>query len=347
MLFFELNRAGCKTYLLGCEQTHKAVLIDPLKDRVDRYLAVLAYHRCALELIIDTHSHADHRTGIWDLRALTGARTVMHRRAPEPHVDVHVDDGDTLEIGALKLGILYTPGHTPDSISINIGDRVFTADTLMIRGTGRADFAGGDPGDEYDSITKKLFALPDATMVFPAHDYRGHTSSTIGDEKRLNPRIVGKSRDEYITLMNNLGLPLPDRIQEALQANQSAIEDDSIKFPSLAQLSQVRQLSPMEVQALLASPNPPVLLDVREEDEFNGELGHIRGSVLIPLKQLSERAREIENFKDREVVAICRAGVRSTTASAILTGLGFEHVCNMKGGMLDWIEAKLPVERKH
>ncbi len=345
MLFFELNRAGCKSYLLACEQTRKAVLIDPLKDRVDRYLAVIAYHRCALDMVIDTHTHADHRTGIWDVRALTGARAVMHRRAPEPHVDLHVDDGQQLEVGSLKLGILYTPGHMPDSISIYAGDRVFTGDTLMIRGTGRADFAGGDPGDEYDSITKKLFALPDATMVFPAHDYRGNIYSTIGDEKRLNPRLVGKSREAYVAIMNNLGLPLPDKIQEALQANQSAIDDDSIKFPSLAQLSQVRQFTPVEVGARLTSPNPPVLLDVREEDEFNGELGHIPGSILIPLKHLSERARELDKFKDREIVAICRAGVRSTTASAILTGLGFEHVCNMKGGMLDWLDAKLPVER--
>ncbi|HKD66143.1 MAG TPA: MBL fold metallo-hydrolase [Candidatus Binataceae bacterium] len=345
MLFHELNRSGCKTYLLACEQSGLGVLIDPVKDRCDRYLAVLAYYRIKLELIIDTHTHADHRTACWDLRDLIGARVVMHRRAPAPHVDIHVDDGQRLEVGSLSLEILHTPGHTPDSVSIRAADRVFTGDTLMIRGTGRADFAGGDPGEEYDSITKRLFALPDNLLVFPAHDYRGHTSSTIGEEKRLNPRLAGKSRAAYVEIMNNLNLPLPDKIQEALQSNETAIDDDSIKFPSFAQLNQVRQLAPAQVSERLASGNPPLLLDVREEDEYNGELGHIAGSILVPLKDLPARAAEFDGSKGGEVVAICRAGVRSTTAGAILTGLGFEHVYNMRGGMLDWLDAGLPVER--
>lgn len=144
--------------------------------------------------------------------------------------------------------------------------------------------------------------------------------------------------------MNNLGLPLPDKIQEALQANQCSVDDDSIKFPNLAQLNQVRQLEPAEVQGRIAFGNRPLLLDVREEHEFKGELGHIEGSVLIPLRELAARATELAASKDAEIVAICRAGVRSATAVAILTGLGFEHVYNMKGGMLDWVDAKLPVE---
>lgn len=344
MLFRELNRAGCKTYFVGCEQTHKAVLIDPLKDKVDRYLAYLAYHHCALEMIIDSHTHADHRTGSRDLHELTGAPVVMHRRAPAPRVDIHVDEGERLRVGTIQMAVLHTPGHSPDSMSLYTGDRVFTGDSLLIRGTGRTDFPGGDPGAEYDAITTKLFALPEATLVFPAHDYRGNSSSTIGDEKRLNPRLAGRSRSQYIELMNNLGMPLPDKIQEALQPNESAIDDDSMKFPTLAQLNQIRQLAALEVEQRRRSATPPVLLDVREEDEFSGELGHIPGSILIPLRQLPARANELERFKDRELVAICRAGVRSTTAAAILTGLGFEHVANLRGGMLDWIEAKLPIE---
>lgn len=257
----------------------------------------------------------------------------------------HVDDGGQLEVGTLRLGFIHTPGHAPDSVCICVGDRVLTGDTLLIGGTGRTDFPGGDPGALYDAITNKLFSLPDSMLVFPAHDYRGNLCSTIADEKRLNPKIAGRSRDAYIALMNNLGMPLPEKIQEALQANESAIDDDSVKFPSLAQLNQVRQLEPIEVRRRLDLANPPVLLDVREVDEFNGELGHIGGSILIPLKHLPERAKELEKDKEREIVAICRAGVRSTTAAAILTGLGFEHVCNLRGGMLDWIDAKLPLER--
>ncbi|HXQ24684.1 MAG TPA: MBL fold metallo-hydrolase [Candidatus Acidoferrales bacterium] len=345
MLFHELNRGKCKTYLLACPETRKAALIDPIKDKVDRYLAVLAYYGCQLDLVIDTHTHADHRTGTWDLRDLLGARVVMHRRAPAPHIDVHVDDGQQLPVGNLRITVLYTPGHTPDSISLCTEDRVFTGDTLLIRGTGRADFAGGDPGAQYDSITHKLFALPDETLVFPAHDYRGHTHSTIGEEKRLNPRLAGRAREAYVELMNNLGLPLPDKIQEALQANQSAIEDDSVPFPSLPQLSQVRQVTAAELQARIGSGAPPLLLDVREPDEFQGELGHIPRSVLVPLQELSGRTAELAPYKEQDVIVICRAGVRSATAAAILTGLGFEHVSNLKGGMLDWNDAGLPVER--
>ncbi len=345
MFFRELNRANCKTYLVGCERTHKAALIDPVKERVDRYLAILAYYDFKLDLVIDTHTHADHRTATWDLRDLADARVVMHRRAPAPHVDVHVDDGQRLAVGEIDLNVLYTPGHTPDAISLCCGGRVFTGDTLLIHGTGRADFAGGDAGDQYDSITRKLFALPDETLVFPAHDYRGHSHSTVGEEKRTNPRVAGRSRDAYVELMNNLGLPLPEKIQESLQSNQSAIEDESVKFPSLMQLSQVRQLTAQEVSARLARTSQPVLLDVREADEFSGELGHIPGSVLIPLKDLPARAAELAALKDKDVVTICRSGVRSTSAAAILTGLGFEHVSNLRGGMLDWNDARLAIER--
>ena len=336
MLFLEVNRGKCKTYLVGCVKTRRAMIIDPLKERVDRCLALLAYHGYRLQWVVDTHTHADHHSGVWDLCELTGARAAMHERAPAPHIDVHVQDGDKLTVGELQAEVLYTPGHTPDGISLHFEDRVFTGDTILIHGTGRADFAGGDPGAQYDSITQKLFSLPEETMLFPAHDYRGHVSSTIGDEKRNNPRLAGRSRVEYIELMNNLNLPLPDKIQEALQMNQSAIEDESLQFPSLAQLNHVRQLSTEELKQRLSSSRPPILLDVREADEFDGELGHIPGAMLVPLRDLTARADELTGYKDQEVVVICRAGVRSATAAAILAGLGFEHVFNLKGGMLDW-----------
>ena len=345
MLFRELNRGKCKTYLLACENTHQAALIDPTKEKVDRYLATLAYYGCKLDAIIDTHTHADHRTASWELHDLTGAPVVMHRRAPAPHVDIHVEDGQVLPLGDIRLRVFHTPGHTPDGISLYTENRVFTGDTLLIHGTGRCDFAGGDAGEQYDAITQKLFSLPDETLVFPAHDYRGHTHSTIGEEKRTNPRVSRRTRETYIELMNNLGMPLPDKIQEALQPNQSAIEDESVHFPTLSELNGVRQLTAQEVRLQLGNATPPLLLDVREPEEFTGELGHIPGSRLIPLKELPARLGEIEAHKDKDVIVICRAGVRSTTAAAILTGLGFEHVSNLKGGMLDWDEQNLPVER--
>jgi len=344
MFFRELNRGKCKTYILGCERTRRAAVVDPLKENTGRYIAVAAYHGLRLDYVIDTHTHADHRSGIWDLAGLTDAKVVMERHAPAPNVDVHVTQGDVIEVGDLRLKILFTPGHTPDGLSIYVDGRVLTGDTLLIGGTGRADFAGGDAGKQYDAVTGLLFALPDDTLVFPAHDYRGNHQSTIAKEKTSNPRVAGRSRDEYINLMNNLGLPLPDKIQEALQANQTAIDDDSLKFPDLGQLGNVRAITASELKARVDGGNPPVILDVREEDEWRGELGHIHGSRVIPLRVLPQRVGELEDVKHRDLVTVCRAGIRSSTGAAILTGLGFDHVSNLKGGMLEWNDAGLPVE---
>ncbi|HUA36207.1 MAG TPA: MBL fold metallo-hydrolase [Candidatus Binataceae bacterium] len=341
----ELNRGKCKTYLVACERTRHAAVIDPLRENTARYIAVAAYHGFRLDYAIDTHTHADHRSGTWDLAALTGARIVMERYAPAPHVDVHVTQGDILEVGDLRLKILFTPGHTPDGISVYVEGCLFTGDTLLIGGTGRADFAGGDAGKQYDAITNLMFTLPEDTVVFPAHDYRGNQSSTIGKEKASNPRVAGRSRAEYIKLMNNLGLPLPDKIQESLQSNQSAIEDDSVKFPDLAQLGNVHQLSVTDLRDRIASGRPPLIIDVRELDEYVGELGHLPGSRLIPLKTLPTHAADLEHNKSDEIVIVCRSGVRSATGAAILNGLGFEHVSNLRGGMLEWNDAGLPIER--
>lgn len=345
MFFRELNHGKCKTYLVACERTRRAALIDPVKAHVERYLAFLAYHDLKLDALIDTHTHADHPTGAFLLKDFADARLIMHRRAPVPVATEHVEDGDTITVGELRLNVLYTPGHTPDSMSLHVDDRVFTGDVLLIGGTGRADFAGGDAGQQYDAITGKLFKLPDATIVYPAHDYRGNTSSTIGQEKRHNPRVAGRTREQYVALMASLNFPLPEKIQEVLQPNQSAIEDDKTKFPDLAQLNNVRQLSTSDVRVRLASSTPPFVLDVREPTEFVGELGHIPGSTLIPLRELADRVGELEQHKAAPTVVVCRSGVRSTTAAAILEGMGFEQVYNLQGGMVDWNDRGLPVER--
>ncbi len=345
MIFQELNGTQCKTYLVGCENTRKALLADPVRERIDRYLAVLAYHGLKLDTVVDTHTHADHATASFEFQRLLGVRLIMHRRAPVPRVDEYVDDGDSICVGDVKLDVLYTPGHTPDSISLYVGDRVLTGDVMLIRGTGRADFAGGDAGIQYDAITGKLFELPDDTLVFPGHDYRGNTQSTIGEEKQHNPRIAGRSREQYMALMDSIEFPLPSKIQEVLQPNQTAIDDDRTAFPDLAELNQVRQLSPDEVHARLKTDPAPLLLDVREPEEYTGELGHIPSSQLIPLKELSQRVSELNAYSDTPIIVVCRAGVRSTTAAAMLTGMGFSQVLNLKGGMLDWNDEGFAVER--
>ena len=345
MFFKELNAASCKSYFVGCEETHAAALIDPLFERVDHYLAFLKEHRYELQLVIDTHTHADHKTGSWELRARTGARTLMHKRAPAPDIDIHVEEGDRLNVGRLQFEVLATPGHSSDAISLYLGGCVLTGDSLLVQGCGRTDLPNGDSGVAYDSIQKKLFALPDATLVFPGHDYKGREHSTIGEEKRTNPRLAGRTREDFIHLMGGLRIPLPDRIQEALQANQSAIEDGSVQFPALSKLGEVPQLSPLELQARLSASAGCLVVDVRQKDEYVGELGHIPGSRLLPLPELPARTDELSSQKTRPLVCVCRSGARSTSAAAILLGLGFEQVWNLRGGMLAWNEEKLPVIR--
>lgn len=335
----ELNGSQCKCYVLACPDTHRAILVDPHADYIDRYLAYLAYRGLTLELAVDTHTHADHLSGTRLLKQLVDIPVVQHVKAPNPSVDRHVAHGDEIECGALRIRVLHTPGHTPDSISLVVDGHVLTGDVLLIGGTGRADFAGGDAGEQYDSITEHLFTLPDDTVVLPAHDYRGNTSSTIGAEKNGNARIAGRSRQAYIDLMNSIEFPLPGKIQEVLQPNISAIDDNLVDFPDLSQLNAVRQRDARTVHNELSTASRPHVIDVREPSEFTGELGHIPGSALIPLKRLQYEIEHQSLNKDEPIVVVCRSGVRSTTAAAIMTGMGYTRVSNLKGGMLAWHEA--------
>ena len=345
MFFTELNNTQCKSYLIADIESGVAAIIDPVESLVDRYLAVLAYHQLKLKFVADTHTHADHRSGCTALRRLTGAQVLMHELSPQPKVDHRIYDGDELSVGEIKIKALHTPGHTPDSLSFYVNeDRILTGDVILIQGTGRADFAGGNAGDQYDSITSKIFSLPDETLLFPGHDYRGNTQSTVASEKALNPRIAGKTREQYIEIMDNLNLPLPERIQEVLQINQSEVDDDRLKFPLLAELNQVLQMEPLTVKNNIETGKEMVIIDVREASEYHGELGHIKGSKLVPMAEIPASLDNLEAFRDKEIILVCRSGVRSTTAAAILKGLGFAHVKNLKDGMLAWNKLGYPVE---
>jgi len=345
MILRELNGGSCKSYLIADEGRGHAVLVDPLHAHVERYIAVLAYHRLELDLVIDTHTHADHLSGCPQLRFLLGPPFAMQKWAPSPAVDVHVDDGEEISVGDLTVRVLHTPGHTPDGMSLVVEGNVLTGDTLFIGGSGRTDFAGGDAGAQYDAVTRKLFTLPDATVVRPGHDYRGNTTSTIGHEKQTNPRLANRTRAEYIDLMNNLGLSPPQNIQEVLQPNQSALSNEDISFPDWSELKKVREIDIGALQEMLVSGTSPLLLDVREPAEYTGELGHLAGSRLIPLRELMSRLEEIHEHRDTPVVTVCRAGMRSATAAAILERSGFSDVSNLAGGMVGWNDAALPVER--
>ena len=221
MIFHQLfDRTSCTyTYLLARRRGGEACLIDPVLDQVDRYIKLLEHLDLSLVKAIDTHLHADHVTGLGVLQERTRCVTVMGEQTAAECVSLRVGDGDAIDVDGLRLRAMHTPGHTDDSYCFVLDGRVFTGDTLLIRGTGRTDFQNGDPAKQYDSLFNKLLKLTDDTLVYPAHDYKGAAVSTIGEEKALNPRLQVGSVDEYVDLMNGLGLRPPSMMDVAVTAN--------------------------------------------------------------------------------------------------------------------------------
>src|ERR1700752_2985698 len=221
MIFRQLfdSTSGTYTYILASRQGGEALIIDPVLEKVDRYLQLVRELDLKLVKAVDTHLHADHITGLGALRDRTHCITVMGEHTHADVVSMRVAEGDRIAIEGVRLDVLYTPGHTDDSYSFLLADRGFTGDTLLLRGTGRTDFQNGDPRAQYDSIFNKLLKLPEATMVFPAHDYKGESVTTIGQEKAYNPRLQVKSVEQYAELMNNLNLPNPKMMDVAVPAN--------------------------------------------------------------------------------------------------------------------------------
>ena len=223
VLFRQLfdSESSTYTYLLASGRGREALIIDPVKEKTPEYLQLIEDLELRLVRAIDTHTHADHVTALGDLRAATDCVTLMGEFTRAECVSDHVREGDVLDVDGLRLRALYTPGHTDESFSFVLADNhaVFTGDVLLIRGTGRTDFQGGDPDKSYDSIVNKLFPLGDETLVYPAHDYKGWTVSTIGEERRCNPRLAGKSAAEYAQIMHELDLPDPKMMDVAVPAN--------------------------------------------------------------------------------------------------------------------------------
>lgn len=208
------------TYIVGDAATREAVIIDPVDSQLDRDLAVLASRGLRLVLTLETHAHADHITSAGELRKRTGAKAAAPFNCGIEPADVHVEEGTEIKVGRERLVAIETPGHTAGSVCYRWRDAVFTGDTLFIGGCGRADFQGGDAGALYDSIVQRLFTLPDETCVYPGHDYKGFRMSTIGAERANNPRLAGKTREEFIKLMAALNLPKPRLIDVAVPANR-------------------------------------------------------------------------------------------------------------------------------
>ncbi|PWB80350.1 MAG: hydrolase glyoxylase, partial [Methylocystaceae bacterium] len=276
MIFRQLfDSVSCTySYLLAGRRGGEALIIDPVLDKVDRYIQLL--HELDLKLVkaIDTHTHADHVTGMGSLRDRTHCITVMGEQSGVDVVSMRVADGDRIEIEGVALEAIHTPGHTNDSYSFRMPDRVFTGDTLLIRGTGRTDFQNGDPRAQYRSIFERLLALPDETLVYPAHDYKGDTVSTIGEERAFNPRLQVKSIDEYVEVMMSLHLPNPKMMDVAIPANMRiGLRQDEIARRGWA-------LSPADALPLLGQSDTEIV-DLREPHERDAH-GVIPGSRRVP-----------------------------------------------------------------
>jgi sulfur dioxygenase len=345
MIFRQLfdSVSGTYTYLLASRPGGEALIIDPVIEKVDRYLQLVTELDLKLVKAVDTHVHADHITGLGALRDRTRCITVMGEQAKVDVVSMRVAEGDKLTIEGLALDVLYTPGHTDDSYSFLLRDRVFTGDTLLIRGTGRTDFQNGDPFAQYDSIFNKLLKLPDETMVFPAHDYKGETVSTIGEERAFNPRLQVKSPEQYAELMNSLNLPNPKMMDVAVPANlRQGLAQEQIAKRGWA-------VSAADALTLVTRPDV-ALIDLREKTERDKH-GVIPGSLHAPYPDLVANVRpggminELARATGKRIVFYCAFGERSAMAVQAAQDAGLASACHIEGGIDAWKKASGPLAR--
>ncbi len=341
MILETIEVGGCRSYIVGCPQSHTGAVIDPEISAVERYRGLASRHGLTLRYAIDTHTHADHFSAAREIGRALNAQIVMSHLSPAPYVDLRLDDGDMLVVGALRLQTIATPGHTADSVSLLVRDHVFTGDALLIGGTGRTDLPTGDPEQLYDSLFNRLLKLDPATHIHPAHEYKGRAGSTIGEEIASNPRLQKTDRAEFVAMMRSLNINAPTHLTEALRVNMSGSK-------SVAQLlSEATGAVPFmamdELARRLANrQNDLVVIDVREKDQF--EAGHLPGAMHLPRGQLELRVNEAFPDPTVRIVAVCEFGKISTLAAATLRSLGFMHAAAMDGGMKAWREAGHAVE---
>jgi glyoxylase-like metal-dependent hydrolase (beta-lactamase superfamily II)/rhodanese-related sulfurtransferase len=343
MIFRQLfdSVSGTYSYLLASRAGGEALILDPVLEKADRYCQLLRELDLRLVKAIDTHLHADHVTGLGELRDRTQCITIMGEQSKADVVSMRVSDGDKVMIEGLSLDVMYTPGHTDDSYSYLMGDRVFTGDTLLIRGTGRTDFQNGSSRAQYESIFNRLLKLPDETMVFPAHDYKGDTVSTIGEERRYNPRLQVRSVDEYIELMANLKLPNPKMMDVAVPANMHVgLHQEDLAKQGLA-------LSALDAIKSLGRPDI-LLVDLRETSE-RAKHGTISGALHAPYPSIAESLkpggmlREVAAATGRRVVFFCAFGERSAMAVAAAKNAGLANTAHIEGGIDAWKKVGGPV----
>lgn len=332
------------TYLLADEASGEAVLIDPVIDQLERDIKLLDELGLKLVYTLDTHAHADHITGSGLLRKRLGSKAVVGVNAGTGCADVLVDDGSRLKFGSLALEVRATPGHTDGCVTFVTADHehAFTGDALLIRGTGRTDFQQGNPERLYRSIHDKIFTLPDDTIIWPAHDYRGLTFTTVGEEKRHNPRVGdGKTQTEFAEIMRNLNLPAPKKIDIAVPANlqcgiipPTSMSGDPLPERGWAAIERTPNGIPEVTIGWVAENKGAIrMVDVREIDEAESD-GKIEGVEVIPMGTVDEASKSWD--KEEPVITICRSGRRSGRVALELEKLGFKRIASMRGGMVAW-----------
>jgi len=333
VIFEQFSAAGCQSYLVGCAESCAAVLIDPEISLTDRYLALAARDGLRIRYLVDTHTHADHLSATQQLSRQLAVPVAMHRASPAPFVTLKLDDGEMLAVGKLRLQVLYTPGHTRDSVCLCVEDRAFTGDTLLIGATGRTDLPGGDPNALFDSLFERLARLDPAFKVRPRARIPGAWFAG-------NPRLQVRERGAFVEMMRNLNLKMPTHITEALRTNMSggktvaqmlAEAAASVPFMSLAELQ----------SRVAAEPQELLILDVRERDEY--DKGHIPGARLLPRGQLELRVNQELPDPTCRIVVYCEFGRISTLATATLRTMGFQRAVALDGGMQAWRAASYPV----
>ena len=340
MIFRQLfdHISSTYTYLIASDQGREAVIIDPVLENVNRYIKLLEELNLKLVKVIDTHIHADHISGMAELRDKTNCVTVMGDATPADVVSMTVADNEDIKVDGITLKALHTPGHTSESFSYLMNDRIFSGDTLLIRGSGRTDFQNGSPYDAYESIFGRLLKLPENTLLYPGHDYKGDTVSTIGEEKRFNPRLQVKSAQEYANIMNNLKLPDPKMMDVAVPGNLSlGINYDRQKLANGLRSDQFKQE--------MEDPEA-VIIDLREPSEIQKE-GKIANSIQVSFDNISSYFHEHKKLlQHKKTLLYCAVGHRSTLAVQISSSYGYKFVHHLIGGIKNWKKDGLPLETK-